>query len=144
MVVGEAVLEAVRSVAFVAVYAGDEGSIDEGFAGGVCALLLVGEDVWFGGERIVAFWALVRRGAIAGPFAGFGAFVGGFGTVVEAELAGGKVVLVRLWMDGWDVRDVPVLTLYNSRSGRAGDLVGGRRAFGSGRRLLLHRRWTSF
>ena len=51
-------------------------------------MLLVGEDVWFGGERNVAFWALVRRGAVAGPFAGFGAFVGGFGAVVEAELAG--------------------------------------------------------
>ena len=42
MVVGEAVFEAVRAVAFVAVHAGDEWSVDEGFAAGVCALLLVG------------------------------------------------------------------------------------------------------
>ena len=121
-------------------HAGDEGSVDQGFAGGVCALLLVGEDVWFGGERNVAFWALVRRGAVAGPFAGFGAFVGGFGAVVEAELAGG--VLVRSWLVG-TVKRNEYLTLYNSRSGMGGGLVGGRRAFGSGRRLLLHRRWTS-
>ena len=101
------------------------------------------EDVWFGGERSVALWALICGGAVASPFAGFRAFVGGFGAVIEAELAVREGVLVRLWMDGWVVRDVPVLTLYNSRSGRAGDLVGGRRAFGSGRRLLLHRLWTS-
>ena len=90
MVVGEAVLEAVRSVAFVAMHAGDEGSVDQGLAAGIRALLLVGQDVWFGGQRDVGFGALVCGGAVAGPFAGFGAFVGGFGTVVEAELAVGR------------------------------------------------------
>jgi hypothetical protein len=87
VVVGEAVLEAVRSVAFVAVHAGDEGSVDQGLAAGIRALLLVGQDVWFGGQRDIGIWALICSGAIAGPFAGFGAFVGGFGAVVEAELA---------------------------------------------------------
>ena len=87
MVVGEAVLEAVRSVAFVAVHAGDEGCVDQGLATGVRALLLVGQEVWFGGERNVAFLVLVCGGAVAGPFAGFGAFVGCFGAVVQAELA---------------------------------------------------------
>jgi len=90
VVVGEAVLEAVRSVAFVAMHAGDEGSVDQGLAAGIRALLLVGQDVWFGGQRDVGFGALVCGGAVAGPFAGFGAFVGGFGTVVEAELAVGR------------------------------------------------------
>ena len=87
MVVGEAVFEAVRAVAFVAVHACDERSVDQGFAAGVRALLLVGEDVGFGGEGNVGFGALVQGGAVAGPFAGFGTFVGGFGAVVEAELA---------------------------------------------------------
>lgn len=45
MVVGEAVFEAVAPVAFVAVDAGDEGRVDEGFAGGFGALLFVGQDV---------------------------------------------------------------------------------------------------
>lgn len=94
MVVGEAVLETVRSIAFVAMHACDERGVDQGFAAGVRALLLVGEDVGFGGEGGVGFGALGGGGAVAGPFAGFGAFVGGFGAVVEAELAGG--VLVRL------------------------------------------------
>lgn len=91
VVVGEAVLEAVGSVAFVAVHAGDEGCVDQGLATGVRALLLVGQDIWFGGERDVAFRALVCGGAVASPFAGFGAFVGCFGAVVEAELAVGSV-----------------------------------------------------
>lgn len=121
-------------------YTCDERGVDQGFATGVRALLLVGEDVGFGGERGVGFGALVQGGAVAGPFAGFGTFVGGFGAVVEAELAGG--VLVRSWLVG-TVKRNEYLTLYNSRSGMGGGLVGGRRAFGSGRRLLLHRRWTS-
>ena len=72
-------------------HAGDEGSVDQGLARRVRALLLVGQDVWFGGERNVAFLVLVCGGAVAGPFAGFGAFVGCFGAVVEAELAVGSV-----------------------------------------------------
>lgn len=71
-------------------HAGDEGSVDQGLAAGIRALLLVGQDVWFGGQRDAGFEALVCGGAVAGPFAGFGAFVGGFGTVVEAELAVGR------------------------------------------------------
>lgn len=88
MLVGEAVFQAVGAVAFVAVHAGDEGGVDEGFAGGVGALLFVGEDVGFGGEGNGAS-LVVGGGAVARPFAGLGAFVGGFGAVVEAELAVG-------------------------------------------------------
>ena len=42
MVVGEAVSEAVGAVAFLAEHAGDEGGVDEGFAGCFAALLFVG------------------------------------------------------------------------------------------------------
>ena len=73
-------------------HAGDEGSVDQGLARRVRALLLVGQDVWFRRERDVGFGALVCGGAVAGPFAGFGAFVGGFGAVVEAELAARRKV----------------------------------------------------
>lgn len=38
------------------------------------------------------FGAVEAIGAVAGPFAGFGAFVGGFGAVVEAELAARRKV----------------------------------------------------
>lgn len=94
VLVREAVFQAVGAVAFVAVHAGDEGGVDQRFAGRVGALLLVGEDVGFGGEGIgVVCSSLVGGGAVARPFAGLGAFVGGFGAVVEAELAvgGGQV-----------------------------------------------------
>ena len=84
MVVAEAVLEAVGAVAFVAEDAGDEGRVDEGFAADLGALLLVREDVGLlgrGGGLAVCF------GSSSCPFAGFGALVGGLGSVVEAELA---------------------------------------------------------
>lgn len=143
--VGEAVFEAVGAVAFVAVHAGDEGGVDQRFAGRVGALLLVGEDVGFGGEgggAIRLSSTLVGGGAIAGPFAGLGAFVGGFGAVVEAELAvWGRGLLVGLGLGLVGVGDVP--TLCSSRIGRGGGLVGDNRAFGSARRSLLRRRWTS-
>ena len=101
VVVGEAVLEAVGAVAFVAEHTGDERGVDEGLAGWICALLLVGEDVGFGGEGSGACWALGSGGAGAGPFAGFGTFVGGLGAVVEAEFAGGRRRVSEVVLIGW-------------------------------------------
>jgi hypothetical protein len=49
VLVCEAVFEAVGSVAFVALDAGYQRSVDQRFAAGVCALLLVGQDAWFRG-----------------------------------------------------------------------------------------------
>lgn len=87
MLVREAVLETVRSIAFLAMHTSDQRSVNQRLAARIGALLLVGQDVGFGGQWDVAFWSLVRGGAVAGPFACFGALVGCFGAVVEAELA---------------------------------------------------------
>ena len=92
MLVCEAVFEAVRSVALIAVHSRHERSVNQRLAVRVRALLLVGEDVGFGGERGGALGAAVGGCAFLSPFAGFGAFVGCFGTVVETEFAGGLLV----------------------------------------------------
>lgn len=100
-------------------HAGDKRGVDQGFAAGVCALLLVGEDVGFRGEGGVGFGALGGSGTVAGPFAGFGAFVGGFGAVVEAELAVREEVLVRLRLRRRDrERRVPYPLQLSQRKGR--------------------------
>lgn len=88
MLVCEAVFEAVRSVAFVAVHACHEWGVDQCLTAWIRALLLVGEDAGFGGKRDVALRSSVRGCSFLSPFAGFGTFVGGFGAVVQAELAG--------------------------------------------------------
>ena len=92
MLVREAVFEAVRSIALVAVHARYERSVNQRLAVWIRALLLVGEDVGFRGQGYVALGAAVCGCAFLGPFAGFGAFVGCFGTVVETEFAGGLLV----------------------------------------------------
>jgi hypothetical protein len=87
VLVREAVLEAIRSVAFVAVHARHERRIDQRLAIRIRALLLVGEDIGFRGEGGVALRSAVGGCALLRPFAGFGAFVGRFGAVVQAEFA---------------------------------------------------------
>ena len=83
VLVGEAVFKAVGAVAFVAVHTGHEGRINQRFTAWVGALLLVGEDVGFRGEGGVACWtSSVCVGALAGPLAGVGTVVGGFGAVI--------------------------------------------------------------
>lgn len=99
VLVGEAVLEAVVAVARLAVDACDERGVDEGFACGVGALLLVGQDAGFaggcGGVGLLCCCASARPGA------GLGALVGGFGAVVEAEFAGIMLVFcMRLGLNG--------------------------------------------
>lgn len=91
MVVGEAVFEAIVSPAFVAVYAGHEGCVDQGLAARFGALLFVGEDVGFGGEGCGGWWAAVGFCSPSCPGAGLGAGVGGFGAVIEAVFAGSGV-----------------------------------------------------
>jgi hypothetical protein len=100
VLVREAMFEAVRAVAFVAVHARDKRSVDQRLAIRIRALLLVGEDVWFCGQRGIALRSAVCGRALLRPFAGFGAFVGGFGAVVEAEFAGGRVLVgLGLWVE---------------------------------------------
>jgi hypothetical protein len=87
VLVREAVFETVRSVAFVAVHARHKWRIYQCLAIRIRALLLVGEDIGFRGERGGALRSAVGGCALLRPFAGFGAFVGRFGAVVQAEFA---------------------------------------------------------
>jgi hypothetical protein len=92
VLVREAVFEAIRPVAFVAVHARHERRINQRLTIRIRALLLVGEDIGFRGERGGALRSAVGGCALLRPLAGFGAFVGRFGAVVEAEFAGRLLV----------------------------------------------------
>jgi hypothetical protein len=84
VIVGEAVFEAVFPPAFVAVHARHEGSVDQGLARGLRALLFVREDARFRGEGQARGWALVRLRASPRPLAGFGTCVCRLSAVVAA------------------------------------------------------------
>jgi hypothetical protein len=92
VLVREAVFEAIRSIAFVAVHASHERRINQRFAIRIRALLLVGENIGFRGERGGVLRSAVGGCALLRPFAGFGAFVGRLGAVVQAEFAGRLLV----------------------------------------------------
>jgi hypothetical protein len=78
------VLEAVAAVACGTVVCGHAACCDQGFARVFEALLVVGVERGFGGER----GGGCGSGAAAGPGAFFGAFVREFGAVVEAVGSG--------------------------------------------------------
>ena len=84
MVFFEPVFEAVVAVAGGAVDAGHEGGADGGFAGGRGAGLLR-DEVAHGLVGAEGRAGEVRLALALRPGAGVGAFVGGFGAVVEAE-----------------------------------------------------------
>lgn len=83
MVLGHAVFEAVRATTGRADVYRVADLVEDGFAGFFVALFIVVEKSGTAGEGCRG--GVVKGCAFARPFAFFGAFVGSFGAMVEAE-----------------------------------------------------------